>query len=146
MQTLSRLKVLRRETPRAVAAWLAIVAILGTLPGPAPALTSRASCGPHPAMGAGVCSGCHRAAPASAPYSLARIPCCGCEISSDPLPAAPPSALLLERPVSQWHGLDAAMGAAGFAARTPSAAQHLAASDPPGARPNTPASPTILRL
>ena len=146
MQALSRLKLQRRATARAVAAWFAIAAILGTLPGPALALTSRPSCGPRPTMSAGVCSGCHRAATASAICSLTRKSCCRCEISSDPLPAAPPSALLLERPVPGGHGLDAALGTAGFAARAPESAQRLAASGPPDARPSTPASPTILRL
>jgi len=143
MQTLFRLSLQHQARVRAGAAWLAIAAILGALPGP---VFARAACAPR----AAVCSACHRAEAShtagSVSCALAMRPCCGCTITSDPPPAAPPSALVLECPAPQGHGLDAFVGTAGFTARTPMTAQRLAASGPPRARPTTPASPTILRL
>ena len=146
MQTLSRLSLHQPGRVRVVAAWLAIAATLGSLPGPALASTSGASCAQRFALGAGACRGCQHAAPASASCSLTRKPCCRCEIASDPLPATPRSALLLERPVPQGHGVDAFPGAAGFAARAPLTVPRLSALGAPGPRPDSPNSPTILRL
>ena len=137
MQTLSRLTITRRGRIRAVAAWLAIAAVLGSLPLPAPA---RASCASR-----ATCAGCHRAETAATTCTVARPPCCGCEITSETLPSATPAAFTLEPPASQWHGL-AVLIATNGGALAPQRSQHFNASGPPGADSETPASTTILRL
>jgi len=147
MQTLSRLSFQHHSRVRAVAAWLAIVAVLGALPG---TVFARTSCAPR---NAAACPACHRAEAragarsegASAACALAKKPCCGCEISSDPLPAAGGSALQLDRPASHGYGLVAA-GATRIGVIAPPSASCFHAPGPPDAPPGRAASPTILRL
>lgn len=136
MQALSRLTNRPRRGLRAAAAWLAIAAVLGSLPLPVPA---RASCASRAA-----CADCHRAASPAATCAIARPPCCRCEISSESVPSATPAGLTLEPPASQWHGLAVLVASTG--AHAPQRSQHWSTSGPPGAPRETPASTTILRL
>ena len=143
MQTLSRLSLQHQARVRPVAAWLAIAGLLGALPGPA---FARATCAPR---GAVTCSACHRAeaSPNTGPAScaLAKKPCCGCEIASDPLPAAAAGELQLDRPASHGCGL-AAANAMGIGAIAPPSASSLHASGPPDVPPGRAAFTTLLRL
>lgn len=147
MQTLSRLSLQHHGRVRAVAAWLAIAGVLGALPGPA---FARVACAPR---GASACPACHRveaqtdaasnAAPASC--ALAKKPCCGCEIASDPLPAAVAGELQLDRPAPYGYGL-AVVSATDIGAIAPLSASRLHASGPPDAPAGAAARSTILRL
>jgi hypothetical protein len=141
MQRLSRLTLGAHGRIRAATAWLAIVAVLGSMPLPAPA---RASCASRASTTARACALCHRAAPAATGCAVARPPCCGCEIGADARPAAPPAGLSLERPASQWQG--AALSIALPSAFAPPRSAHGNACAPPGASPETPRSTTILRI
>jgi hypothetical protein len=141
MQTLSRLTSASRGRIRAATAWLAIAAVLGSMPVPVPA---RASCAPRAASSVPACALCHRTTPSAASCTIARPPCCGCEINSEAHPAAPPAALSLERPASQWQG--AAVWAALPGAFAPLRSAHFNACGPPDAPPETPLSTTILRI
>jgi hypothetical protein len=145
MQTLSRLSRRNHCQVHVVAAWLAIAAIMGALPGPA---FARTSCAPRGAS-ASACTACHRAEAApeagSASCALAKKPCCGCEITSDPLPAAAAGGLQLDRPASQWHGL-AVMGPTRIGAIAPPSASRLHAPGSPDLPPDRAGFSTILRL
>ena len=142
MQALSRLTSRPRRGLRAAAAWLAIAAVLGSLPLPAPA---RASCASRAASPARACAGCHRVEASATTCAIARPPCCGCEIASEKAPSTTPAGLTLEPPASQWHGL-AALVATSTGALAPQRSQRLSTSGPPGAPRETLPSTTILRL
>ncbi len=142
MQRLSRLSGLRRGWIRAIVSWLAVVAVVGSTPLPAPA---RAACAPRPASAARACALCHRSVAPLTTSAIARPPCCGCELSSEAVPSATPAALTLEPPASQWHGV-AVLAATSEGAPAPQGSPGFDASGPPGALPRTAASTTILRL
>ncbi len=141
MQTLSRLRIRGRGRIRAATAWLAIAAVLGSMPLAAPA---RASCAARVSGSARACALCHPAAPSAASRAFARPPCCGCEIGSEALPSAPPAGLSLERPASQWQG--AAVSVATPGAFAPLRSPHFYACGPPDTPPQAHLTTTILRI